>query len=169
MKKFFFVVMLMAGAGLSSVSCAQDKEAAPPKAVEETQEVVKAPDVILKTQDGRDQSLLAFIKDKKTILFFWATWCPHCRSQLKEMDASKTGLKAQNIQVVLIDVGEAPQKALKFLADKGYDFDILFDPDSMAAETYGVVGVPTIVLVGKDGNARGVANEFPEDYAKILE
>ena len=43
------------------------------------------PDFTLKTTNGSEQNLAKFREGKKTIVFFWATWCPHCRESLAEM------------------------------------------------------------------------------------
>ena len=49
----------------------------------------KAPDFTLERLSGKSASLSEVIKDKKAILFFFATWCPHCREQLKQISARK--------------------------------------------------------------------------------
>ena len=66
----------------------------------------EAPDFILKTTLGRTVKMSEYLNDKNGIIFFWATWCPHCRTQLKELNKKKQEFEAQDIKVVLVDLQE---------------------------------------------------------------
>ena len=41
-----------------------------------------APDFTINTIDGKTVSLSSLTADKPTVLYFFATWCPHCRNDL---------------------------------------------------------------------------------------
>ena len=128
----------------------------------------KAPAATVQKLDGSSADLLSVINGKPSVVAFWATWCPHCREQLAVIHQKKETLKAQGIVVVLVNVGEGARVVQKFLDGKGYDADVFLDGDSQAADVYQVVGIPTIVLVGKDGIVRDVQYGFPDNYAEIL-
>src|SRR3989338_1940417 len=55
-------------------------------------------------------------RDKQPVLlFFWATWCPHCRKELKVLDESYAELSKNDIEVLAINVGESVSKVNNFL------------------------------------------------------
>ena len=45
-----------------------------------------APDFTLATLDGDEVNMTQYREGKRAIIFFWATWCPHCRVALKELN-----------------------------------------------------------------------------------
>ena len=128
----------------------------------------KAPDFTLERLSGKSASLSEVVKDKRSILFFFATWCPHCRAQLKEIAARKAELQKEGIQVILVDIGEPKNKVAEFLTTRGMDNDAFLDVDSFVAETYQVLGVPTLVFIGMDGKVRFVEYGLPDNYQEIL-
>jgi cytochrome c biogenesis protein CcmG/thiol:disulfide interchange protein DsbE len=128
----------------------------------------KAPDFTLERLSGQSASLNEVIKGKKAILFFFATWCPHCRSQLKEIAARKANFIQEGIEIVLVDIGEQKNKVAQFLTAHGIDNDAFLDVDSFVSETYEVAGVPTLVFIGADGRVRFVEYGLPDNYQEIL-
>ena len=128
----------------------------------------KAPDFTLERVSGQSASLGEVIKGKKTILFFFATWCPHCRAQLKEISARKAEFDKAGILVVLVDIGEPKDKVLEFLKAHGLDNDAFLDIESLVSEAYQVLGVPTLVFIGIDGKVRFVEYGLPDNYQQIL-
>lgn len=128
----------------------------------------KAPDFTLERISGQPGSLDAMISGKKAILFFFATWCPHCRSQMKDMAARKAEFDNEKIVLVLVDIAESKDTVAAFLKSYGMDNDAFIDTDSFISETYGVVGVPMLVFIGADGKVRFVEYGLPDDYQEIL-
>ena len=128
----------------------------------------KAPDFKLALHKGGEASLEDLRKGGKAVIFFWATWCPHCREQLKVISQEKAKMEKLGAAVILVDIGEDKDKIQKFLAAKGLDFDVLMDTNGDVSEMYQVVGIPTIVFVGVDGVIGYSDNGFPEDYQELL-
>ena len=46
-------------------------------------------DFLLDTTNSKDVNFNEFRNDNKAIIFFWATWCPHCRTALKDLNERK--------------------------------------------------------------------------------
>ena len=128
----------------------------------------KAPDFTLERLSGKSASLIDIIKDKKAIVFFFATWCPHCRSQLKEIASRKAEFEKDGIVVALVDIGEPKDKVVAFLKSHGLDNDAFLDVESFVSEAYQVMGVPTLVFIGMDGKVRYVEYGLPDNYQEIL-
>ncbi|NLE64957.1 MAG: redoxin domain-containing protein, partial [Elusimicrobia bacterium] len=70
--------------------------------------------------------------------------------------------------LVLVDIAEPKRDVERFLAQKGFDFEILLDREGEAAEEYRISGVPSFVFVAADGKVRDVLHELPGDYLEIL-
>lgn len=126
----------------------------------------EAQDFTLKTVGGGEATFSDLRDGKKAIVFFWATWCPHCRSALNKLKGLEQEIEGQNIQLVLVDVGENEQVVKSYLDRNNIDADVFLDEQTKVSELYGVIGIPTFYFVGEDGITRKVQNAFPEDLEK---
>ncbi|PIW62910.1 MAG: hypothetical protein COW13_02325, partial [Candidatus Omnitrophica bacterium CG12_big_fil_rev_8_21_14_0_65_50_5] len=116
----------------------------------------------------KDVNYQTLVKGKNSIIFFWATWCPHCREAMKEFNGRKEEFKSRNVEMVLVDVDEDSQKVASHVKRHNIAFDVLFDRDSAVSEEYGVIGFPTFVFVDKKGIVKDVQHELPEDYEELF-
>jgi len=129
----------------------------------------QAKEFSLQDMDGRKQSLSDLRKGAPVIIFFWATWCPHCVNQLADLQKHADLFSRKNIRLILVDLGEDAQKVGNFLARRGLSFDmILFDSDGAVANDYGVQGVPTYIFIGRNGVVKAVDHRLLRDYERIL-
>ncbi|VAX35040.1 hypothetical protein MNBD_UNCLBAC01-250 [hydrothermal vent metagenome] len=135
----------------------------------ENQQVGKpAPDFTLKTLAGEELNFTQYRDGKKAIIFFWATWCPHCRTQIKELKKTYQSFTDKGIQLVLVDQGEKPAVVEAYMKKNKLDFTIFLDQETSLAEPYGLIGLPTLVFVDKEGIVLDVTHGIPEDYEKIF-
>ena len=162
MRKFFHLVILLSVAFSASTVFAAGGLFDHPLAGK------KAPDVSLETMKGDQISLTQTIQGKKAIVFFWATWCPHCQDQLRALQEKKSQLEREGIVLVLVDIGEDRDIVQRFLKEKKYDLNVFLDQNNYVAETYSVFGIPTLFFIGSDGVVRDVLHVFPDEYAQIL-
>jgi len=105
---------------------------------------------------------LSQLHDKVVILDFWATWCGPCGQQAPILD--RIARKYEDEVVVLgINVGEAPQVAANYARSKGLSYPILIDPEGAAQQSYEATALPTVVVIDKKGNIatfnRGVVRQ----------
>jgi peroxiredoxin len=127
-----------------------------------------APDFILDTLDAKEVHFQDLIKGKKAIVFFWATWCPHCREQVKALKKFELKLAEEGVVVALVDIGEDAATVQKFVAAGKFNFPVFLDIKSYVAEMYQVFGVPTLFFIGTDGKVREMLNYLPDDFEQIL-
>jgi len=127
-----------------------------------------APDFEL--QDTRqDVFTLSEYKDKQSVLlFFWTTWCPFCRRELKVLNDSYASLIKNDIEVLAIDVGELSDAVSDFIRSYYLVFRVLLDKDTSVSKAYGVMGIPTYVLVNQKGAIVFRDNYFPANYKNLL-
>jgi peroxiredoxin len=102
--------------------------------------------------DGAKVSLSS-LKGKIVVLNFWATWCPPCREEMPSIQTLWKATKDKAFTVMAVSVGEAPSTVKDFVKAKAYDYPFFLDQPGKVASLYGVQGIPTTYIVGKDGLA----------------
>jgi thiol-disulfide isomerase/thioredoxin len=113
---------------------------------------IKAPDFSLPNLDGETISLES-LRGQIVILDFWATWCGPCRMTMPLLQQF-VERKPEGVRFFSVNVWESDtSKVRPFLADYGYDFDVLFGNDALP-QAYGVSGIPTLFVIDKDGIIR---------------
>ncbi|MDD5246565.1 MAG: TlpA disulfide reductase family protein [Candidatus Omnitrophica bacterium] len=128
----------------------------------------EAIDFTLKDINGGSVSLSSYKGKVPVLLLFWTTWCPYCRSALKELNNMQMENKGTRVEVLAIDVGE-PQSAVSRLAKNlGLQLQVLLDSDNTVADNYQVIGVPTYILLDKNGEVVFRGNSFPKNYQELV-
>ena len=143
-----------------------------PIALEPAENVIglKAKNFTLISLSGKSVKYSDVIKEgDKAIIFFWATWCPHCRKALDELNQDQELYHQKGIKLVIIDVGDKADLVQQYVEEQKINFDVLLDQDYQLVLSYGFTGVPAFVFIGADGIVKDARNDFPEDYEKILE
>lgn len=129
----------------------------------------EAPDFTLNTIKQDNVNYKSLVDGKDSILFFWATWCPHCRTQIIDLNKNQSGFEEKNVEVLLIDVGEDKETVQRYADRNGIDMDIFLDETGELSNIYPVVGFPTFFFVGKDGVVKDIQHQLPDDYYEIFE
>ena len=127
-----------------------------------------APDFTLKTLNGKEINLAKYREGGPAIVFFWATWCPHCREQLKDLNVHGSEIEKKGIKLILVDLGEDARQVGAHMKKHNMQYDVLLDTDSAVADKYGIVGVPTFYLIDKTGVVKLIDHAMPENYAEVL-
>ncbi len=116
---------------------------------------------------GDKQNFSSLKGDKLTILLFWASWSRQSEKALKQMEKLYVKYKDQGLSVIGINV-ERQTMDDKVLADiKGaierlkVSFPILIDRGLIAFHDYGVIAVPTTVILDKYRKIVFVMSGFP--------
>ncbi|MDD5477867.1 MAG: TlpA disulfide reductase family protein [Candidatus Omnitrophica bacterium] len=126
-----------------------------------------AGDIILNDLDGKAVDLSSY-NGKPTILFFWTTWCPYCRKEIKILNQMYPQMKKEGITVFAVNIGEPDYKVQRFFMSNALTFGILLDRDGLVADKYKVIGVPTYVFMDKSGRVISDQHALPLDYKKLL-
>ncbi len=127
-----------------------------------------APSFSLKDLNDNKVSSVDLFGKKPIILFFWATWCPHCVRAIRRLNEIAPSLESKGAKIITIDLSESKALVASYMKEHNYNLTVLLDKDQVLAEPYGIIGVPTFFLVGKDGKIKSEENSLPEDYEKIL-
>lgn len=119
---------------------------------------VPLPDLRVLDGAGRPVDLASF-RGKMVLLNIWATWCPPCRQEMPSLDRLQAQLGGGEFQVVALSV-DAGAKALdqvkSFYASIGIKhLAVYLDADAAAIFTLKAVGVPTTLLLDRQGRELG--------------
>ena len=98
----------------------------------------QAPDVALKTLDGKETSLRQQMAGKPAILVFYrGGWCPYCNTQLSDLRLIAKDLGALGYQIIAISP-DRPEELAKTLTKDSLDYTLLSDSKAEALEAFGI-------------------------------
>lgn len=106
---------------------------------------------------------------KVIYLDFWASWCGPCRQSFPWMNGLVDKYKAQDFQVIAVNLDGQTADADKFLAKLPARFTVAYDPKGTQAKAFGVKGMPTSLLIGRDGKVIYQHMGFNEEGRDKLE
>ena len=87
------------------------------------------------------------------LLNFWATWCAPCKEEMPSLDRLLLNQNLSNLKIFAINISqESKKKVDSFFKDLNIEnFDPYFDAPTTLAKTFSLRGVPTSILIDKDG------------------
>jgi cytochrome c biogenesis protein CcmG/thiol:disulfide interchange protein DsbE len=97
---------------------------------------------------------LTGLRGRVVYLDFWASWCGPCRQSFPWMETMKSTYEGQGLRIVAVNLDRDRADADKFLNQFHPTFDVRFDPKGELAEFYKVQGMPSSVLIDRQGVAR---------------
>lgn len=112
-----------------------------------------APDFTVLDASGNEVQLSDY-KGKPVVLNFWATWCYYCKVEMPDFD--KAYEKYPEVQFLMVNatdgVQETMESAEEYISQEGFGFDVFFDTQLDAVNTYHVTGFPSTFFIDKNGN-----------------
>lgn len=129
---------------ISSVGCSGGENAV-------SKVTKKAPEFTMKDLNGRTVALSDFRGKKSVLLAFGATWCPHCVDEVPELKEVNAAYKEKGLAVLYVDIQESQKKVQSFAEYHKIDYPVLLDETGDVARSYGVYGIPHLVVIDKDG------------------
>lgn len=161
MKKCMKYLFILTVVCFSTISCMEAREPHPGR-------VGKAVDFTLQDLNDNSFSLNNYKNNKPVALLFWTTWCPYCRRELSAINDRKEELRNAGCELVAIDMGESRQVVERFLKNHDLNIQVLLDKSMSTAHAYRILGVPTYILVDKEGYIAYQGNAFPEGKCQEL-
>ncbi len=132
-----------------------------------------APDFTLKTLDGQEITL-SQLKGKVVLLDFWTTWCGPCRESIPHLIQLYNDYREKGFELIGMDVDKGDVETVrKFVKSMDIPYPIVVAPEEVA-RSYRVNGIPTTILIDKEGNIRervaGFSNAISQRLAaKVAE
>jgi thiol-disulfide isomerase/thioredoxin len=110
------------------------------------------PEIAIADGKGKTGSLADF-RGKFVLLNIWATWCVPCRKEMPALDRLQGQLGGSDFEVVPLSIDRKGADVVrKFYGDVGIkNLAINIDAKAEAPFALGTVGVPTTLLVNREG------------------
>ena len=108
-------------------------------------------------------SIISKFRGKVILVDIWATWCGPCRMANKEMKPLKAELKEKDIVYLYITGETSPLKTWENMIPDihGEHFRVTNDQWSYLMKTFNIKGVPTYLLIDREGNIKYKETGFP--------
>jgi peroxiredoxin len=127
-----------------------------------------APDFTLKSRSGENLKLSEFRGDV-VLINFWASWCGPCRQEMPLLDQLYQRYNPIGFTILGINVEENSDQARRLLKEVPVSFPILFDTQNTVSKLYNLVGMPSTMIVDRDGNIRYQHFAYLPGYEKKYE
>jgi thiol-disulfide isomerase/thioredoxin len=116
-------------------------------------------------REGREHALPEFA-GRGVLINLWATWCGPCIAEMPALDRLQGALGDAGLVVLPLSSDRGGRAAVEafYGAKRLARLGIWLDPGGAAARALGAAGLPTSVIVGRDGLVRGrVEGALPWD------
>lgn len=127
---------------------------------------------------GGSQYDVKTAKGKVVVVYYWASNCRMCVGDFAQLKQLQTAYASKGLEIVSVNLDDRAEEATKYLQTNALPVAHLFQAvgeqtglSSPLATQYGIMGLPTIFLVGKDGrviNRSIQINELDEAIRKAL-
>lgn len=155
--------MLLAAGGtlaVGSVARKSHAEDLPPlsEALDLIDPPAAAPDITFLSADGTEHHLSEFI-GHGMVINLWATWCAPCVAEMPSLAVLSKALAPDDIAVLPLSSDRGGASAVRaFYQEHGIaSLPVLLDPKGAAARAWHAHGVPTSVIVDRQGRDRARA------------
>lgn len=112
---------------------------------------------------------LSDIKADRTVLVFWASWCPHCDDMLPKLKAMYDQMDHNKVKIVGISIDESKDDLMAAIKTRGYNWINIGELkgwDGPIVEEYGISATPTMFVL--DANKTIIGKPLELDELKML-
>ena len=110
---------------------------------------------------------LSSLRGKVVLIDFWATWCAPCVRAIPSIQKLSERYGSEGLVVVGVNQDQAGMRDVveTFVAEHGVTFTQVMDTDGAIGEAYGVTGIPTTVLIDREGVVQSYGVGFSGEEA----
>ena len=131
-----------------------------------------APDLNIPHESGRDVNLHElYNKNKLNLVFFWASWCPHCMNIIPEIRSIYEDYRSAGLEVIAISVDKKENEWKDAITSENLSWtnvSNLAGWDSESTDVYYVSSTPTFFLVDNNRTIVGKPDGYNE-VARLLD
>jgi thiol-disulfide isomerase/thioredoxin len=113
-------------------------------------------DLVFESLDGLPRPLSSF-RGKVLLLNYWATWCAPCIEEMPSLDRLQAKLGGPAFEVVAVSIDRQGRKTVEpFIERLGLErLTILLDPKGATSRALGLRGLPTTLVIDREGRELG--------------
>ncbi len=102
---------------------------------------------------GNASSLSDYVgKGNYVLVDFWASWCGPCRAEMPNLRKVYDKHKENGLVLLGVNVCDKKDACIKAIEEEQMSWPILYASDNTnATDSYGILGIPTIILFAPDG------------------
>nr|WP_264185564.1 TlpA disulfide reductase family protein [Roseicella aerolata] len=130
----------------------------PPRGLVMRERPVPVPEFGFTDAEGRPLGPADF-RGRIVLLNIWATWCVPCREEMPALDRLQAELGSPDFEVVALSIDRGGADAVRaFYEQIGIaNLAVFLDRPNASSRALGVVGIPTTLLIDRDGREIGRA------------
>ncbi len=110
-----------------------------------------APSFTMPRLGGTGAVSLDDLSGHPVVLSFWASWCPPCREEAPFLTTAWNTYRAAGVRFLGVDHRDARTAGLSFTRRMASPYPSVFDPGGELAGRYGLLGIPTTLVIRADG------------------
>ncbi|HTC16107.1 MAG TPA: TlpA disulfide reductase family protein [Steroidobacteraceae bacterium] len=134
-----------------------------------------APSFTLGSNGGKEISLAQY-KGQVVMINFWASWCGPCREEMPLLESIYKKYNRLGFTMLGVNVEPDSKAANDWLKQTPVSFPILYDTDSKVSKLYEVAGMPSTVIIDRNGTLRvlhrgykpGDENEYMDSIRALI-
>tara|TARA_B100000886_G_scaffold114275_1_gene76856 strand:+ start:1327 stop:1854 length:528 start_codon:yes stop_codon:yes gene_type:complete len=109
-------------------------------------------DVAFKNTLEKDIYLIDY-EGNLLLMNFWATWCEPCKEEMPSIDKLSVDKNFKNLKILPINIGQEKIDKIKdfYVKTNIENLDIFYDTDVRLAKKFLLRGLPTTLIISKDG------------------
>ena len=112
---------------------------------------------------------LADNKGKVILVDFWSSWCIPCRQSFPWMNQLQAQYSPNEFLIIGINLDHDRALAEQFLQETPAEFDIIYDPKGKIAKKYKLKGMPSSLIINKQGEIVSAHTGFNQTKAQQIE
>jgi thiol-disulfide isomerase/thioredoxin len=149
-----WLALAMFATGLAAAGPVEAADAPPSFAMLEAPKLL--PDVHFEDDAGQPHALAEF-HGKVVLLNIWATWCLPCRKEMPTLDRLQAALGGPEFEVVALSIDRRGVGTVRPFFDEVAirHLAIRIDASGKALRDLGALGLPTTILVDRQGQELG--------------
>lgn len=102
--------------------------------------------------EGKTQTLSSLMKPGHyTLVDFWTSWCGPCRREIPVIKEILEEYGPKGLDVVGVAVWDQVPETLKAMEELEMTWPVIMDGKNIPTDMYGILGIPTIILIAPDG------------------
>ncbi len=108
-------------------------------------------------------------ENKVIYIDFWASWCRPCRKSFPWINAMQEKYQDKGLVVIGINLDADLEKAYNFLKQTPAEFKLFSDPKGVLADKFTLIGMPSSLVIGVNGEVRHRHVGFKKSIIKEYE